>query len=295
MNRKRTVFGSFLCLLLCYVIWGMQPLYWATLTDFDTMFVMCVRAVTAMAFTWLYLIATGRFGDIVNTIKNKELMKLLVPASVFLCADWTLFILAVSHGHVLDTSLGYYFNPLVMFLVGVFFFKEKSDRLEYIAIGIACTGIVIATFKSSAFPALSLCFAVVWPVYATIKKLANTDPLISFAVETALMTPFAVAAMLIFYRGSGGLSSVDGSNIFLLIGSGIVTALPMILYNLVVNALPFKVIGVTQYLSSTISFLCGVLFMSETVTGEKLVMFSFVWAGLILFTVGNFRKEKKLS
>ena len=293
---RKSVAMPLLCYLGCYLVWGNQPLYWALLTKFDTMFVMCVRVVMALAFTYLYLICAGRFHEVSETFRDRRTMKYLVPAAVFLCGDWTLFIWAVSRGHVLDSALGYYFNPLVIFLAGILLVKEKGHVLEYVAVGLACVGVVISVIYSGSFPALALCFAFVWPTYATIKRFAKADPIVSFTVEVTLMTPFAAAAILIFFRGSGGLASVSSlSDALLLILSGIVTALPMILYNMVVNEIPFKTVGILQYAGTTISFFCGLLFMNESVTPDKLIMFVFIWAGLIIYTIGSFRSHGELQ
>lgn len=293
---KKSLTVALLCTFGCYLIWGLQPMYWALLSDFDTMFVMCVRVVMAMLFTNLYLICAGRFCELRATFRDGKIMRYLLPASVFLCADWTLFIWAVSHGHVIDSALGYYFDPLVIFLSGILLVKEKGHPLEYVAVGLACVGVIISVLYAGSFPLLSLAFALIWPTYATIKRFANADPVVSFAVEVTLMTPFALAAMLIFYRGGGGLASVETvGNTILLILSGIITALPMILYNMVVNELPFKTIGILQYAGTTISFLCGALLMHEAVTQSKLIMFGFIWAGLIVYTIGNFKKHGQLE
>lgn len=287
LNKK-----SFAALLLCYIIWGMQPLYWTLLGDFDSMFILCARIVMSMVFTWGYLICTGRVKEIFAALKNPRLMKFLAPAAVFLCLDWGLFIVAVTNGHVLDATLGYYMNPMVIFLIGLFVFRERGDVLEYIAVGVAFAGVVFSAVQYGSFPTVSLCFAIIWPVYASIKKGAAADPIVSIAVETALMVPFAVVCSLVACRGEGGFASVAWGSVPALIGSGIVTALPMILYTYTVNDLPFKVVGIMQYAGTTITFVCGALFMNEAVTGSKLIMFAFIWVGLVIFTVGSFRRHR---
>jgi len=293
---KKSLTGALCCIFGCYLIWGLQPMYWALLDHFDTMFVMCVRVVMAMLFTCLYLLCAGRFGELRALFRNGRTMRYLVPAAVFLCADWTLFIWAVTNGHVLDSALGYYFNPLVIFLAGLLLVKEKGHTMEFVAVGLACVGVLISVITSGSFPLLALAFALIWPTYATIKRFANADPVVSFTVEVTLMSPFALAAILIFFRGEGGLASAAAAgDIGLLILSGIVTALPMILYNMVVNELPFKTVGILQYAGTTITFLCGILFMHETVSPSKLIMFFFIWAGLIAYTVGSFKKHGQLQ
>lgn len=294
-KKSMTMATALLCYLGCYLVWGMQPLYWSILDKFDSMFVMCVRVIMAAVFVNLYLACTGRFKEVIATFKDGKTMKYLIPAALFLCGDWAFFIWAVTNGHVLDATLGYYFNPLMIFLAGLFLVKEKGHVLEYVAVGLACTGVIISVIKTGAFPGIALIFAVMWPVYATIKRFAKADPIVSFAVEVIILLPFALVAMFAFYGGSGGLADISGGgDVALLICSGIVTALPMILYNMVVNELPFKMVGILQYAGATINFLCGAVFMQEAITEPKLIMFVFIWAGLIIYTIGSFKKQKTL-
>ncbi len=284
---------SLLALLLCYLIWGLQPIYWNLLGRFNSMFVLCVRIVMSMVFTWLFLICTGRLRELLAAFKDRRLMRSLVPAAVFICADWGLFNWAVMNGHVLDTALGYYMNPMVIFIIGLVLFRERGHLLEYLAVGVAFVGVLISTVQNGSFPLIAVLCSISWPLYATVKKAANADPIVSIAVETTLLAPFAIAASVLLYGGEGGYGSVRAADLALLICSGLVTATPMILYTYVVNDLPFKVVGILQYTSSTISFLCGILFLNEEATPAKLVMFAFIIAGLVIFTAGSFRKHKE--
>ena len=266
---------SLLALLLCYLIWGLQPLYWNLLGQFDALFVLCGRIVMSAIFTWLFLICTGRLKELLATFRNRALMKYLM------------------NGHVLDVSLGYYMNPMVMFIIGLVLFRERGHLLEYISVGVATLGVLISTVQYGSFPIVAVLCAFSWPLYATVKKAANSDPIISIAVETTLLTPFAIIASIIFFRGEGGMASIDLSGSVLLVLSGIVAATPMILYTYVVNDLPFKVVGIMQYTSSTITFICGILFLNESATPSKLIMFGFIVVGLIIFTAGSFKRQKE--
>lgn len=284
---------SLASLLLCYVIWGMQPLYWDLLVKFDSMFVLCARIVTGMAFTWLFLACTGRIRELLAAFRNPKLMKYLVPAALFLCFDWALFNWSVANGHVLDVALGYYMNPMVIFIIGLTLFRERGSALEFAAVAIACAGVVISAVGYGSFPLVSVLCAVSWPSYATVKKAANADPLVSMAVESTILAPFALAASLLFFPDSGGWADIAAMDTPLLLLTGVITATPIILYTVGVNGMPFKVVGILQYLSSTISFVCGFLFMDEVVTTSKLIMFGFIVAGLVLFTIGSFRRQKE--
>ena len=286
---------SLAALLLCYVIWGMQPLYWDLLGKFDSMFVLCARIVTSALFTWLFLACTGRIRELRAAFKNKALLRRLAAAALFLCFDWALFNWSVANGHVLDVALGYYMNPMVIFVIGLTLFHERGSALEFAAVGIACAGVIISAVSYGSFPLVSVLCAVSWPAYATVKKSAHADPMVSMCVESTLLAPFALIASVIFFPVAGGWADITAPDIPLLILTGIVTATPIILYTVGVNGMPFKVVGILQYLSSTISFACGVLFMDEELTRSKLIMFAFIIAGLVLFTVGSFRRRNKDS
>lgn len=283
---------AFAALVVCYIIWGLQPLYWMLLDDYSPLFILCCRIAASALFTWLYLIARGRIKEIIGTLKNWAVMKYLLPAAIVLGLDFALFIFAVAGGRVLDATLGYYMNPLFIFVSGVLIFRERGHLLEYVAVGLALVGVILGTVQFGSFPALSLCCAVLWPTYASIKKAVNADPVVSIAVETAVLTPAAIVLAFVLCRGFGGFSSVSPAGVGLLLLSGIVTALPMILYTYVVNDLPFKVVGIMQYAGTSITLLCGLLFMNEVMTASKLTMFGFIWLGLIIFTIGSFRRQR---
>ena len=278
---------SLASLLLCYIIWGMQPLYWDLLEGFNSMFILCCRIVMCMAFTWIFLACTGKTRELLAAFRNPQLMKYLAPAALFLCFDWALFNWSVANGHVLDVALGYYMNPMVIFITGITLFREKGSVLEFAAVAVACA------IGYGSFPLVSVLCAVSWPAYATVKKAAHADPMISMSVESTLLAPFALIASIVFFPGTGGWADITLANTPLLILTGVITAAPIILYTVGVNCMPFKVVGILQYLSSTISFICGFLFMGEEVTRSKLVMFGFIIAGLILFTIGSFRRQKE--
>ena len=271
----------------------MQPLYWNLLGKFDSMFVLCCRIVMCAAFTWIFLACSGRIRELLAAFRDGKLLRRLAAAALFLAFDWALFNWAVANGHVLDTALGYYMNPMVIFLVGITFFREKGSALEFAAVIVACTGVVLSWVSYGSFPIVAVLCALSWPAYAAVTKAARADSVITVAVETTLLSPLALIASLVFYRGDMGWAGVDAGGGALLILSGLVTATPIVLYAYAVNAMPFKVVGIMQYLSSTISFVCGFLFMGEPVTKSKLVMFGFIIAGLVLFTAGSFRRAAR--
>lgn len=286
MNKKNV-----LLVLFGYLIWGFQPLFWALLDGFDSMFVLACRVVWGAVFCLAVLALRGDLGKLWALFRDKRTMRYLLPASVFLLLDWGLFIWAVQSGHVLDTSLGYFMGPLAVFSLSLFLFHERCSKWQLVAIGCAVAGVLFSVFQYSRFPLLAIVLAFVFTIYGAFKKYAQVDPLLSIAAETLLMAPLALLFILFFGRGVGGMASIDLPGQLLLIASGAVTAVPMILYSIGVIHLPFYMLGFFQYVSPTISMLCGLL-MGETLSPDRLVTFLFIWAGLIIFSASTLRTQR---
>lgn len=286
MIKKKDIFN----LVLCYVLWGFQPLYWAFIDSIDSYTILGCRIVMAAAFSVLILAVTRRLGELKALLTDKSVMKYLLPAVLFLLADWAVFIVAVNSGHVLDASLGYYINPLVLFAFGIIFYKEKCTPVQLTALGIAAVGVIISTVAFGEFPFLSLIIAVNWAVYAALKKNVKADGVVSIAAETLILTPFAIAFLLIFRRGD--FAGFSPSEFAFLAGSGIVTALPMFLYSNSIARFPMIFMCFAQYLSPTFNLICGFI-MGESFSASQIVSFIFFVAAIIVFTVSEVRKLKK--
>lgn len=283
MNVKKK---NYLSLILCYLLWGFQPLYWNLFPGIDSYTVLGCRIIMAAVFSFLLLAARHRLSELSALFKNRKIMKVLIPAVVFLLLDWAVFIVAVGNGHVLDVSLGYYINPLVLFLFGVIFCREKCTKMQLFSLFVAGIGVVFSTAAFGTFPLLSLVIALNWAVYAVLKKNVKVDGVLSICAETLLLTPLAIAFLLLFRRGE--IASFGGQEILFLLGSGIVTALPMFLYSDCVAALPLITMCFAQYLSPTFNLICGLL-MGESFSGSQLVSLVFFVAAIVLFTIGEIR------
>lgn len=268
-------------LLLCYVLWGFQPLYWPLMGDISSYVILACRIVMAAVFSVLLLAVTHRLDQLIALFRNRNIMKFLVPAVVFLFLDWAVFIVAVNAGHVLDVSLGYYVNPLLLFAAGVVIYKEPCSWVQVLSLGIAVVGVVISTVAFGSFPLLSVVIAVNWAVYATLKKNVKVDGVVSIAAETLMLSPFALAFLAGFQRET--IAGLDGKLILLIIGSGVVTALPMFLYSNCVARFSLIVMCFAQYLSPTFNLVCG-LIMGETFTQSQIFSLVFFIAAIVLFT-----------
>ncbi|MCL1981708.1 MAG: EamA family transporter RarD, partial [Clostridiales bacterium] len=275
MEKKRVMSA-----LSCYVIWGIQPLYLGLMTHINPMLTLALRIFWAAAFALGILAFTHRLPELKALFLNRQKMKFLAPAMLFLLGDWGVFIYAVETGHVLDTSLGYYMAPFVVFALGMIIFKEKLTPLMIAAMLLAFSGVAVSVLQYGQFPLISVVLSFLFAIYGALKKTVQVESVLSISAETIMMLPLTVAFMFVSSMWPALAASPAGDH-FLFIGAGIITALPMMLYTFGVVKLPYVMIGFMQYIAPTLSLCCGLL-MGETVTPDKLVTFLFIWAALAL-------------
>jgi len=275
--------------LSCYILWGILPAYWNLLTGVNPMFILCCRVIFAFVFMICILTITGRINIFKETIKDKSVMRYLIPAAFLIAINWGLYIWAVNNGRVLDSSLGYYMNPLIAFLLGVLLFREKYLKLQLVAVALAFTGVIISLVAFGEFPVIALGLSISFAVYGVLKKKAHADPAASIAVESMIVLPFAVIFPVIFLTDS--IVNVNVTEFLLLFGGGVLTAIPLFLYARAVNDIPFIVVGFFQYISPSLALTYG-LITGETPSGSQIVSFIFIGLGLIVFSIALFRKTK---
>lgn len=283
-DRKNLVIA-----LLCYAVWGTLPAYWQLMTHLDPLLILCGRIVFSLVLMLCLLFVTGRMQIFLDTLKNRKIMRRLLPCALLITFNWGLFIWAVNSRHVLECSLGYYINPLIVFLLGVFLFREKCTRLQLIAVVLAAAGVIISVAAYGDFPFVAFGLALSFSVYGVLKKQAGADPISGIAVETLITTPFALAFALIFRTDSvSALSLVD---VLLLIGGGAVTAAPLVMYAQAVNHVPFVIVGFFQYISPSLMLIYGI-FRGEALSASQLVSFIFIGLALIVFSIAIIKKYR---
>jgi len=268
--------------LSCYILWGILPAYWNLLSGIDPLFILCCRIIFAFVFMIIVLTATGKIKTFRDTITNKKTMRYLVPAAFLISFNWGLYIWAVNNGRVLDSSLGYYMNPLLAFLLGVLLFREKYLKLQLVAVALAVTGVIISLIAFGSFPIVAVGLSLSFAVYGVLKKKAHADPAASIAVESLLVAPFALVFPFFFLTES--FSTVTPAGFLLLMGGGILTAVPLFLYARAVNDIPFIIVGFFQYISPSLALSYG-LITGETPSGSQIVSFIFIGLGLIVFSI----------
>ena len=201
MNDRRAVRTSFACIIICYTLWGLQPLYWHLDDTFDSMFIMASRSVSASLFCLLLLALQGKLGQLRAVFADKKLLAREIPAAALLFGDWFVFIWAVQHSQVLECSVGYYIQPLVVFAFGALIFHETCRAYHFIALALMGAGIAVSALALGALPWVTVSLAVMFAVYAAIKKSLQIDSIVSTSVEILLAAPFMLAYLLLFRRG----------------------------------------------------------------------------------------------
>lgn len=279
-------------LLLCFFIWGFQPLYWYICGEWDTYFLLACRIIWAAVCCLCILWAQGKLPQLLAVFRDKNILKREIPASVFLLADWGVYLWAVQNGRVLECSLGYYIQPIVVFVLGAVIFREKVSWRHIVILAVVVVGIVLSTDGFNGIPYVTILLAVCFAIYAAIKRSLRIDSVVSTSAEIVMMVPLALLFILFFRMGDTGMASITPLRQLMLLGAGVVTAMPMVLYSVGVKYLPLMTAGFCQYLSPTLAIVCGMI-MGEYLTAEKLRSFYFIWAGVLLYCLNTVYEERK--
>lgn len=293
MNTMDTKQKDYLLTIICYVVWGFQPLYYAIKPDTDAMFLLMSRILWAGVFVTSIVLVQGRGKEIIATFKKKDLMlKHIVPGAIFNFLDWGVYMWAVMNGHILATSMAYYIAPLAVCYFGVIFFKEKMTWQMGVATAIIVAGVLFAGDGFGNSPLITIILMFCFAAYAAFMKGVKEDSPLCTSVMMILAAPAAIIYIAIFRMGENGMASVDLGIQFFLIGAGIVTVLPILIYASCVKRLPMTIMGFLQYLSPTLGIVCSYL-MGETMGKNEYILFGFIWTGVLLYSIVTAIRQKK--
>lgn len=293
MERKNYIEGLILG-GLAFVIWGLLPLYWKLVNALTPYQIFAQRVVWSFIFVTAILILTKRFDKLKVALRSPQQWKLILLPTLFISINWLLYIWAVNNNFVIETSLGYYINPLVLTLFGSLFYKERLNTYQKIGIGLAAAGVIFKTLIYGKLPLVSIVLAVCFASYGLLKKKSPLDSLTGLAFETLIISVPSLA-YIIFAEGSGiGITGNQSMFFWLLIAtSGIVTATPLLMYAESTKKLPLNVVGFLQYISPTIALMLGIFVFGEPFDTASLMAFSLIWIGLGFFSYSQFKLLKK--
>ena len=292
MNRHKTglLFG-----VSAYVLWGAFPLYWPLLEPASALEIVSHRAVWTMVFCIIILSITKSLRATRETMMRPKVAAKLFLTSILISINWLVYIWATNNGHVVEASLGYYINPLVMIGFGIVILKEKMRRLQWCAVGIASFGVLVLTIDYGRLPWIALTLAISWGSYGFIKKQLGLGALEGLAIETLIASlPYLIYLIYIGEKGTGQFGHGPGITI-LLISAGAVTAIPLLLFNGSTTRLPLTVIGLLQYITPTIQFSIGVWVRHEDMPAARWVGFLIIWIALITLALDLIKSGRAVN
>jgi chloramphenicol-sensitive protein RarD len=273
---------------LAYGLWGLVAAYWKLLRHVSPVELIAHRAVWGLFVFVAIAFAFGQGPALRAALRDVRLVGVMALSATLLAVNWGLFVWATVSGHLLDASLGYYINPLVSVALGMIVLRERLRRLQWIAIALAAIGVVQLAWRVGHVPWVSLVLACTFGLYGLVRKTARVEALVGSTMETLIMAP--VAAIYLGSLGGGVAAHTDALTLTLLVGTGIVTAVPLVLFTSAARALPLSTVGFLQYLTPTGQFLLAVLAYGEPLAHDRLLAFVWIWAGLVVFSIDLARR-----
>ncbi len=269
-----------------YVIWGVFPIYWKQVHQVPALEILGHRVVWSLVFMTAVLVARGEWGRYRAALRRREIWRAYALAGGLLAVNWFTYIWAVNAGFVVEASLGYFINPLFSVLLGVLFLGERLRKGQAAAVAFASAGVLYLTFGYGALPWIALILAGSFGLYGLVKKTSPLDARHGLTLEMSVL--FVPALGYLFYLEASGQAAFGHQGAWttaLLAFAGVVTAVPLLMFGAAARSIPLSMVGFLQYLAPTLQFLIGVFLYGEPFPRERLVGFSLVWIGLLVYAL----------
>jgi chloramphenicol-sensitive protein RarD len=277
---------GFLLGVAAYSLWGAFPLYWPLLEPAGAVEILAHRVLWSAVTMGLAVVLLRQTGEVLAVVRDRRAFRILAFAAVVISVNWATYIWGVNNGRVIEASLGYFINPLVTVLMGVFILGERLRRLQWVAVAIASLAVVVLTIDYGRVPLVALVLALSFGCYGLAKKQAGVDAVVSLTVETAVVAP--IAGLYVAWLVATGASSMGSEGLghaLLFTTTGVVTAIPLLCFGAAAIRVPLVVLGLLQYLAPVIQFALGVLLFHEAMPPGRWAGFGLVWVALAIFTV----------
>lgn len=282
--------SGFFYALSAYVLWGFLPIYMKALAHVPPTEVIAHRILWSLPIAGAVLLAQGRTADLKRALRTPSMLGMAAVAALLISVNWGFYIWAIGAGHALDAALGYYINPLFSILLGAFLLQERLSHLQKVAVALAALAVIILTIGTGRLPVVALALTLSWGFYAYLKKQLPIGPNQGFTLEVILLTPFALGYVIyVQATGTGHFMQGTPSDTWLLLGCGIVTAIPLMLYANGAKLLRLSTIGIMQYIAPTMIFLTAVFIFGEPFGTSRMIAFPMIWAALVLYSIAMFR------
>jgi len=279
----------------CYVLWGLFPLYWKQLEGIDSAELIAHRHLWSLVFALAIMAATAGLGELREALRSPRALRWHAASGTLLTVNWLVYVWGVNHGHVIETSLGYFLVPLVNVAFGRFLLREKLRPAQWLAIACAALGVALLLWRVGRLPWIALTLAGTWGAYGLLRKQSPLGPLTGLGLETLLLAPLALGYLV--WRQSTGLAALGhvglGQHV-LLLSAGVITAVPLLLFVYGARRIRFSTLGLLQYIAPSVQFALGYWVYREEFSPERAAAFAFIWGGLVLYTADNLWAQRRV-
>ena len=281
--------------IAAYALWGFFPIYWKLLQQVSALQVIGHRIAWSFILLIAFILLTKQWKDFRSASLTSKTLGIYAVAGVLLTINWLVYVWGVNTGFIVETSLGYFINPLLSVLLGVIFLRERLRSAQWIPVGLAAAGVIYLALAYGRLPWIALTLAFTFGFYGFVKKLAPLGSLYGLTLETGIVFPIALIYLAVVEFTGVGVLLHDGALIdLLLIGAGVVTTIPLLMFASAAKQIPLTVVGILQYIAPTLQFLIGVFIYREPFDQSRLVGFGLVWLALIIFWVESYLANRIL-
>jgi chloramphenicol-sensitive protein RarD len=276
-----------------YLLWGVMPLYFKLLTMVPPIEIVANRILWSLIILAILVSLWRRWGAVRTAVSSGRILPILMLTAALIATNWLVYVWGVVNGHVLETSLGYYLNPLFNVLLGVVLLKERLSRAQVGAVLLAASGVAVLAWGAASGLWISLSLAFSFGLYGFIRKVAPVDALEGLSVETALLAPASLVYLMWAHQGPAGLAAFGPTTTALLVLGGAITAIPLLLFNAAAKRLPYSTLGFLQYIAPSLQFLLAVLAFGEAFTPVHAICFGAIWIALAIFAAEGLRLGRR--
>lgn len=292
-EQQRTRQGILLA-VGAYTMWGIAPIYFKSLSEVSPFEILSHRVVWSFFLLAFLLHVSRSWRKVRDTLTSKPKMLYLVATSILVGANWLIFIWAVNSNHMLDASLGYYINPLINVLLGMFFLGERLRKLQWFAVALAAIGVIIQLIVFGSVPVVAIALAFSFGFYGLLRKKVSLEAQTGLFIETLVMLPIAATYLLFIADSPTSDLSMNPMQLnLLLIAAGVITTVPLLCFTGAATRLKLSTLGFFQYIGPSLMFLLAVLIYGEAFTSDKAITFAFIWGALVIFSFDGLRHSKK--
>lgn len=283
-----------LCAALAYASWGLFPLYFRQVAQVAPLEIVLHRTVWSLVFVFALLAALKRLPAIAAALRQPRQVLLFTVSALLLACNWLVYVWAVNNGRVIESSLGYFINPLVNVVLGVAFLQERPRPVQWAAVGLAAVGVAWLTWQAGQLPWIALVLAGSFGLYGLMRKTAPIGALEGLGMETLMLAPLAVPALAWWtWQGSGALAQADAATWGWLLLAGPLTAIPLLLFAVGARRIPLATLGLLQYIGPTLQFGLGLWVFREPFQPQRLVGFLFIWSALALYSAEGLAMSRR--